>query len=147
MNFNGYEIICDNETTNKYHDIYNEPCQCSECILFRKLFNIKYPEICKLLNDFGININFPLEIMDSGINENTFLREYTVYYSVKGELPVSKIESKINNVSITLRNWEIANEAYGNTGMEKPYFIIEIDNISLKDNQAAFLHVCNIEEK
>ncbi|WP_129724069.1 DUF3841 domain-containing protein [Xylanivirga thermophila] len=34
-----------------------------------------------------------------------------------------------------LRNWNIADETYSNTGMEKPYFIIEVSDLLIKDQE------------
>lgn len=83
--------------------------------------------------EFGINTEYSIEIMDLFYNEEQHKREYAVYYTVKGELPVDKIEAKLSGASITLRNHAIADEAYANTGMAKPYFIIEVSELFLED--------------
>lgn len=138
MKIQDYDIIVDIESTKKYRDKYNEQCHCEQCENFRLNFDTYYPEIVRFLQQFGINTYYPLEIMDLGFNEKISKREYIVYYSVKGELPIDKIKLTINNANIVLRNWNIAHEAYANTGMDKPYFIIEIDNIFLKDTKYEF---------
>lgn len=138
MQFKGFEIKCDEITTRMYRDKYNEQCMCYECVHFRKHFGKVYPEVVQLLSQFGINEMLPLEIMNLGFETKGDMREYCIYYVVKGELPTDKIQTHIGQVELTLRNWNIANEAYANTGMEKPYFIIEVSHIFLKDIKGAF---------
>lgn len=135
MNIRKSDIIFDKKYTNSYRDKYNEQCQCRECTLFRSEFIKNYPVIVSFLSDFGVNVNYPLEIMDDGIDDGNLKRRYCVYYSVKGELPCDKIEDNIEGVRITLRNWNIANEAYSNTGMDIPFFIIELTDIFINDNK------------
>ena len=60
------------------------------------------------------------------INDKTLKREYITYYAVKGYLPTPKMSRTIENVMITMRNHEIAKEAYANTGIETPFFIVEL---------------------
>ncbi len=129
------DIDFDKEATSFYRDKYNDQCRCRECILFRNKFSKNYPMIDTFLSDLGINIHYPLEIMDNGISSVNLKRNYSVYYSVKGMLPYDKIEDTIQGVSVILRNWNIANESYSNTGMIPPYFIIELTDIFISDNE------------
>lgn len=138
MVFNGFKIECDVNVTQAYRDKYNEPCICDECTLFREYFKSSYPTVTKQLEQFGIDVLRPLEIIDLGFNTRTSLREYMVYFSVKGQLPIDKIESKLEQLTIVLRNCTIADEAYDNTGMERPYFIVEVKSIFLKDTKSEF---------
>ncbi|MBU5676842.1 hypothetical protein KQI88_10470 [Alkaliphilus sp. MSJ-5] len=131
MKFGNFDIDCDIVATQKYRDYYNEKCECEECGNFRKNFNIYYPKIVEILSWFGIHIMYPLEIMDLGIDRDKNKREYSVYYSVKGKLPIDRIEHIDDEVSFILRNWNIASESYSNTGMIAPYFIVEVLNIFL----------------
>lgn len=131
MTLDNFGVYCDIETTQTYRDLYNQQCECKECRNFRRNFSLYYPKTVKILARFGIDIMYPLEIMDLGVDEYRDKREYSVYYSVKGQLPVKKIESKDSGVSITLRDWTIADESYSNTGMVAPYFIIEVSNVFL----------------
>ena len=135
MNISKSDIVFDKEYTNSYRDKYNEQCQCRECTLFRSQFSNNYPGAASFLSDFGVNVDYPLEIMDNGIDDGDWKRRYYVYYCMKGELPCDKIEDNIGGIPVTLRNWNIANEAYANTSMAKPYFIIELGEISINDNR------------
>jgi len=143
----GYDILCDFEDTKKYRDKYNEKCHCDECKNFRLNFNYCYPEVVAFLKECGINIDFPLEIMDLGFNVENSKRAYCVYYSVKGELPIDKIQLTIGEINIVLRNWNVAEESYSNTGMENPYFIIEVLDLFIKDIQYEFYYAVKTGRK
>lgn len=138
IKLNGMDIIYDYDATNNYRDMYNEQCQCNECKNFRLKFSTCYPEIISFLKEYGIDVNYPLEIMDLGFNDEKIKREYSVFYSVKGKLPIDKIQVLVSNVRIVLRNWNISNESYSNTGMQKPYFIIEVLDLFIEDIKYEF---------
>lgn len=129
MKFNLDKILIDKEFTNVYRDIYNAQCNCDDCQLFRDKFTRDFPEVSDYLRKFGINPMYPLEIMCFCSDEKCSKRSYLVYYAVKGKLSSDKIIMKINNCDIVLRDEKIANEAYANTAMPSPYFIIEVGEI------------------
>ena len=84
----------DIEATKSYLDIYNEHCQCMYCKNYLKTFESTYPKAAKALQQLGINIDYPLEIIDFCWNENEDKRIYESYYSVKGELFEDKTDRK-----------------------------------------------------
>lgn len=122
-------IIVDKADTNAYRDVYTEQCECVACEIYRMEFEDQYFEVVSFLQEFGVNIYYPLSTMDVSDDEKEYMHEYIAYYCVRGELPTDKIEMKIGNINVTMRNWNIADEAYANTGMLAPYFIIELDGI------------------
>lgn len=132
------KIVFDKEYTATYRDVYHEQCNCELCILFRNHFPKEYPEVITFLSQFGIDSNFPIEICDIGINDTVLKREYMVYYDVKGSLPVPKIHMTIGEVDIIIRNDDIAQESYANTGMQSPFFVIELSGILLSDTKSIF---------
>ncbi len=140
MNIIKSGIIFDKKYTYSYRDKYNEQCKCRKCTLFRSQFSKNYPTAVSFLSEFGVDVDYPLEIMDNGIDDRDLKRRYYVYYCVKGELPCNKIEGNIEDIPVTLRNWNIAGEAYANTGMDKPYFIIELGEITINDNRGLISH-------
>ncbi|MFI3214363.1 MAG: hypothetical protein R3Y24_13625 [Eubacteriales bacterium] len=138
------DIVFDKEYTYSYRDKYNEQCDCEQCILYRSLFPNEYKEVATFLSQYGVNIDFPLEILDNGIDDKTLKRNYIAYYAVKGQLPKDKMNMIISDVDITMRNAAVAKESYSNTGMKTPYFVIELSNILLPDNENAFKEAVNI---
>ena len=128
------DIVFDKEYTSTYRDKYNKLCDCEYCNLFISKFPNKYPDVVDFLSYFGISLDAPLEIMSLGISDTFLQHEYIAYYAVKGYLPVPKLSKSIGDISITMRNDTIAKEAYANTDMPTPFFIIEISDIFLIDN-------------
>lgn len=121
----------DMEATKSYLDIYNEQCQCMYCKNYLKTFSNEYPEATIMLQKLGINIDYPLEILDYFWNKNGNKRVYESYYSVKGELFEDKTVLYDEDAIITLYRYDTDAHIYANTGMEKPYFIAAVTNIEL----------------
>ncbi len=122
----------DVEATNAYLDMYNEQCQCMYCKNYLKTFAATYPKAAQALEQLGINIDYPLEIMDYFWNKNKDKRIYGSYYSVKGELFEDKTVLYDEDAVITLYKADTDEPCiYANTGMEKPYFIAQVQNIEL----------------
>lgn len=121
----------DMEATKSYLDIYNEQCQCMYCKNYLKTFADEYPEATIMLQKLGINIDYPLEILDYFWNKNGNKRVYESYYSVKGELFEDKTILYDEDAIITLYRYDTDAHIYANTGMEKPYFIAAVTNIEL----------------
>jgi hypothetical protein len=121
----------DKEGTKTYLDMFNKPCNCIYCKNYQMAFPNSYPEIVKLLQEFGVLIDHPLEIMDFFWNPEKNKRLYISYYSVKGELFSDKLNVYSNGAVVTLYQSDTDEHIYNNTGMEKPYFIVEISNIQL----------------
>ena len=117
--------------TQSYLDMYNKPCQCICCKNYLKTFPSIYPEAVEILNKLGVRVEYPLEIIDCFWNDRKDKRCYESYYSVKGELFEDKTVLYDKDVVITLYQSDTNEPIYGNTGMEKPYFILEIINIQL----------------
>ncbi len=132
------DIIFDKEYTYTYRDKYNEQCDCEQCILFRNQFPNEYKEVVQYVSQYGVNVNFPIEIMDIGIDNKTLKRKYMVYYVVKGQLPKERISISLGDVDVTMRNDIVSDEAYANTDMPAPFFVIELSNILLYDNGTIF---------
>ena len=129
MEIGSEEIMYDFNFTNVYRDKYNKQCMCEECINFRTHFYNRYEEVALFINQFGININYPLEIVDCGIDDEKNKREYIAYYLVKGTLSTSQIHKKIENVDLIFFNPDEIKNKYSNSDMKKPYFIIEISKL------------------
>ena len=121
----------DIEATNSYLDTYNEHCHCMYCKNYLKTFEEEYPKAAKALAELGINIDYPLEIIDFCWNERGDKRIYESYYSVKGELFEDKTVLYDEDSVITLYIYDTDERIYVNTGMDKPYFIAVVRNIEL----------------
>ena len=125
------DYIVDAQATAAYADSYNQPCGCIYCQNYQKTFADAYPEVVQLLREFGVPIHRPLEVMDLFWNPARDKRRYISYYSVKGELFTDKLCLYEKDAAVTLYQPNIDAPIYKNTGMEMPYFILEISDIQL----------------
>lgn len=119
------KYIVDIDETTAYSDIYNKPCDCIYCRNYQMAFTDAYPEVVRLLQDFGIRIDRPLEVIDYFWNSTKDKRLYESYYSVKGELFEDKIDLYSKDATVTLYQPDTDAPIYKNTGMELPYFILK----------------------
>lgn len=117
--------------TAAYSDEYNQLCPCIYCRNYQTAFSGRYPEIVKLLRDFGVHTDRPLEVIDLFWNTAKDRRYYESYYSIKGELFHDKLIVYAKDAVVTLYQPDTDAPIYKNTGMEKPYFIAAISNIAL----------------
>jgi hypothetical protein len=123
--------MVDSASTAAYH-MHDEPCHCLYCRNYQSAFSDTYPKLAEVLQKFGICVNRPLEVMNLFWNETKDKRLYISYYSVKGELYKDKLEIYSNDDAlITLYHPDSDALVYGNTRMERPYFIAEVSNIQL----------------
>ncbi len=137
MNLDG--IILHKEITYKFRDEYNAKCNCEQCVLFREDFKIHYPAIVTILESLGIDIDFPIEIVDLGIDDTKLKRGFSAYYAVKGQLPSDDIASDVvGPITISMHNHDYNWEVPSNTSMDPPYFVVEVAGVQLPDNQSVF---------
>ena len=59
----GLDINFDYNTTQEYKFRYESQCDCAYCRNYYKTFKVKYIKTSKLLEDFGLYVDFPLEAM------------------------------------------------------------------------------------
>ena len=78
--YNALVALFDAKKIKKEVCVSNNSNNGEECKNLRRNFNIYYPEVSKIISKFGIDIMYPLEIMDMGIDENK--REYSVYINI-----------------------------------------------------------------
>ena len=131
MRWMDLDYIVDKEGTRAYSDIYNQPCDCIYCKNYYQAFSAAYPEIVELLHEFGVNIERPLEVIESLWNPTKDKRLYESYYSIKGELYRDKISLYSKDAFVTLYQLDTDTPIYTNTGMEVPYFIASVSNLQL----------------
>jgi len=122
-------LLIDRDATFQYHDMFNERCGCSYCRNFFTGFAIHYPKTVQLLKSFGIDIEYPLEIMEFGYVRDKINLLYSAHYAVKGMLPPEKVEFIRDGATIICNSR--ANAVYSNTAMSDPCFIVEIQNLYL----------------
>lgn len=127
----GLDINFDYNFTKEYKFKYESQCDCAYCINYYKTFKEKYPKISKFLEEFGLGIEFPLEIMPLEYDKLANKMVYMSYYPVKGT--IDKDESIVNLEGIEIRVFkgQDLNNPCPTPKMEEPYLIIEIFEIML----------------
>ena len=121
----------DIEQTMSYSDMYNEPSEYTGYKNYIKTFPKFYPKAYEFLKNFAVPFERPIETLDYFWNDTGDKIIYESYYSVKGELFEDKVVVYNDDARITLYKSDTQESIYGNTGMEKPYFILVIDNLEL----------------
>ena len=123
--------IVDAQATSAYSDIYNKKCSCAWCRNYEETFVMHYPEVAAVLQTFGLHADRPTEIINLFWNDAGDKRLYSSFYSVKGELFEEQLMIYDKDAIVTLYRPDAKGLIYSNTGMEKPYFIIEVANVEV----------------
>ncbi len=124
-------IKFDYDGTEQYRENYEYQCDCAYCRNFYKTFKIKYPKISVFLEEFGLDVNFPLETMPLEYQKKDNTMGYTAYYPVKGVIFVDTLDLNIEGLEIRILKESISSNPCPNPQMEEPYFLIEINSIEL----------------
>lgn len=124
---NGYVFSVDRDKTSKYYETHSL-CQCDGCQNFYKQIKGLFPEIEKLLNEFGVDISKPDEMPWYDIDNRI---EYFPHYTVTGNI------EKVYECIIDFENLKVIIHKVRNPFTDipnkqtDPYFIIEVDHITL----------------
>jgi hypothetical protein len=129
IEFGGAEILMDEDATRTYRDKYCNTCDCAYCRNFLKTFREFAPEAVRFLEQFDIEPDAPIEIMEYGRDESKSSL-YSVYYAVKGELPVDSLEAKVDDLAVLLYRRDSRID-YSNTDMPNPCFILRMELLRL----------------
>lgn len=125
---NGWKFIFDKNKTSKYYENYSDLCQCESCKNFYK--NVKFisDDIRSFIEQFGIDINKPIEQQSIIADKTKKIVENTVYYAVIGEA----IALNYSNIPIGQSIVQIIpKEISPNTDIPQPYFVFSVSDIWL----------------
>ena len=127
----GLDINFNYNTTKEYKFRYESQCDCAYCRNYYKTFKIKYIKTSKLLEDFGLFIDFPLEIMPLEYDKMNKEMEYISYYPVKGTIDEDSLILNLEELEVRILKGSDLNNPCPNPKMELPYLLIEISGIKL----------------
>ena len=127
----GLDINLDYNTTKEYRFRYESQCDCAYCRNYYKTFKIKYIKMSKLLEDFGLCIDFPLETMPLEYDEMNKEMGYISYYPVKGTIDEDSLILNLEELEVRILKGSDLNNPCPNPKMEAPYLLIEISGIKL----------------
>lgn len=98
IEINSAKVIFDREKTKAHRTLFNEPCDCSDCINYRKKIK-ENTELAEFLDSFGIDHNRTEEVMIWEEDDGTVY--YEAYYGVFGRLDGE--ESLIEKYGVKIR--------------------------------------------
>ncbi len=106
IEINCTKVIFDREKTNAHRTEFNEPCDCLDCINYRKHISNNV-ELVEFLASFGVDYDRTEEIFFWEKDENTV--NYEAYYGVFGmidgdETFIEKYGAKIRFLNDTMVN-------------------------------------------
>lgn len=127
----GLKINFDYDATKEYKFKYESQCDCAYCRNYYKTFKAKYLKTSRLLEEFGLDIGFPLEIVPLQYDELNNKMEYISYYPVKGTIDKDELTLDIEELEVRIFKASDSNNLCPNPKMEKPYLLIEISGIQL----------------
>ncbi len=127
----GLDISFDYNISREYRFKYESQCDCGYCRNYYKTFKPSYPESSKLLEFFGLAVDFPLEIMPLEYDKLKNEMEYLAYYPVKGKIDEDSISLNLEELEIRFLKGNQENNPCPNPKMEEPYLLIEISGIRL----------------
>ncbi len=128
---NGLDISYDYNATKEYRFKNKYQCDCSYCRNYYKTFRIKYVETSKILEDFGLSVEFPLEAMPLGYDKSDNNMGYISYYPVKGTIGEDILILKLEELEVRILRGSDSDNPCPNPKMEEPYLLIEIAGIKL----------------
>lgn len=121
-------IFCvDIVETKSYYASYSEICDCQKCRNYYQLIKSYSTSLNDFLDQFGIDIEKPIEIVCFEANNIDHTVEYIAYYSVNGSVDVGEGEIEIGDVKVSVEKPELS----PNTEMTELYFILEISKLHL----------------
>lgn len=124
-------INYDYDSTKEYRFKYEGQCDCAYCRNYYKTFKTNYPETSKFLERFGLDVEFPLEIMPLQYDKLNNVMEYISFYPIKGTLAKDEIILNIEELELRIFKGKNSNNPCPNPKMEDPYLLVEVSGIKL----------------
>ena len=124
----GWKFSFDKNITQNYYENYSDLCKCESCQNFYKNINAVSDVIRNFIEQFGIDINKPIELESIIADKSKDIVEYTVYYAVNGNATSLISNDILFGESIVQI---IPDEISPNTYISKPYFVFAISNLWL----------------
>lgn len=125
------DINFDCDLTKEYRFKYESQCDCAYCINYYKTFKEKYTKISKFLEQFGLDIEFPLEIMPLEYDKQYNKIRYISYYPIKGTMSKDKLILNLEGIEVRILRGSDLNNPCPNPKMKEPYLLVEISGIRL----------------
>lgn len=127
----GLDINFDYDITKEYRFKYEIQCDCGYCRNYYKAFKKIYPRTTEFIEEFGLDVNFPLETMPLEYDRMERKIGYISYYPIKGTLDVDKKTLQIEGLEVRILRGSDFNNPCPNPKMNHPYLLLEVSGIIL----------------
>lgn len=124
-------INFDYETTKEYRFNYESECDCAYCRNYFLTFKKKYSATSRFIEEFGLDISFPLEIMPLEFDKENNEMGYISYYPIKGIIDKDKKILQIEGLEVRILKGSDTNNPCPNPKMSQPYLLVEVSGIKL----------------
>lgn len=125
------DISFDYDSTKEYRFKFESQCDCAYCRNYYKTFKIKYTKTSKVLEDLGLDIEFPLEIMPLEYDKLDNKMGYISYYPVKGTMDKDELILNLEGIEVRVLKGSDLGNLCPKPKMEESYLMIELSGISL----------------
>lgn len=135
----GWQFCFDRDVTAKYYENYTELCQCASCRNFYANVEHISPELKNFLEQFGVDVAKPIELMSITADREEMCVENTLYYAVHGTATsLEKPWIQVGESSIRIQS----ENGSPNTDIAEPYFVIEANDVWLPWTSEESLDEC-----
>lgn len=122
-----WEFSVDIDITKEYYRTYSDLCKCDGCKNFYQTIRSCSAELTAFLEQFGIDVEKPIEAMWFTVDKQSKIVNYAAYYSVHGIAANGKYEIDFGTINIVVQPPKNS----PNTEMSEPYFVFQIFNLLL----------------
>lgn len=127
LQYRDWNFEYDKEATREYYTAHRDECPCAPCRNFHKNIKEMPAEVKTFLENFGVDIDRPIEQMWAIAYKEDNLVEQVAYYCVKGKaFSEEGYEIDIGSVQIVVHLNEIG---IPNHKMEEPCFVVSLHNM------------------
>jgi hypothetical protein len=123
----GWEFNVDIGVTKEYYLGYSDLCNCDGCQNFYKTIRGCSTEFISFLEQFGIDIEKPIETFWFVIDKQSKVIDYTAYYAVHGTAAKGSYEIDFGTINVAVQSLKYS----PNTEMPEPYFVFQVFNLLL----------------
>ena len=122
-----WEFSIDIDTTKEYYRTYSGLCNCDGCKNFCQAIRGYSAELTEFLEQFGVDIEKPIEAMWFVVDKQSKTVDYTAYYAVHGTAAKGSYEIDFRTINVVVQPPKNS----PNTKMPEPYFVFQIFNLLL----------------
>lgn len=122
-----WKFQIDVDITADYYKSYTDLCDCAPCRNYYQAIKDYSADLTAFLEQFGIDIEKPIETCWYDADKQANTVDYTAYYAFHGFIESGEYEIDFDGINVVVQN----PENMPNTEITKPYYIFQIFNLYL----------------